>query len=92
MSAPYQLSEDELAAIRHLVPDPEPPLAHPVPLDGETVPAGPLMVCETLLDGNERRYVEECLDTNWISSAGSFVGRFEESFAAAVGCRYGIAC
>ena len=29
---------------------------------------------------------------NWISSAGPFVGRFEREFAAAVGCRHGVAC
>ena len=92
MTAPYQLGEDEPASIRRLIPDPEPPLTLPVPLDGEAVPAELLRVCETLLDGNERSYVEECFDTNWISSAGPFVGRFEEAFAAAVGCRYGIAC
>ena len=48
-------------------------------------------VNEPLLDGNERTYVLECLETNWISSEGPFVARFEEQFAAAVGRRYGIA-
>jgi perosamine synthetase len=36
------------------------------------------------LSGNERRYVLECLDSTWISSNGSFVGRFEKEFARAV--------
>jgi perosamine synthetase len=40
------------------------------------------------LDGNEKRYVNECLDTGWISSRGSFVTRFEERFAEYVGCKY----
>lgn len=44
-----------------------------------------------LLDGNERRYVLECLDTGWISSEGPFVERFEAEFAGKVGRRYGIA-
>ena len=33
------------------------------------------------LNGNEKKYVNECLDTNWISSRGSFIKRFEEKFA-----------
>ena len=44
-----------------------------------------------LLDGNERKYVLECLDTGWISSEGPFIARFEESFAAIHGRKYGIA-
>jgi perosamine synthetase len=44
-----------------------------------------------LLDGNERRYVMECLDTGWISSEGPFVRRFEESFASMIGRRAAIA-
>ena len=28
------------------------------------------------LGGNEWKYVKECLDTNWVSSAGPFVDRF----------------
>jgi perosamine synthetase len=44
-----------------------------------------------ILDGNERKYVLECLDSGWISSEGSFVPRFEEAFAAAHGRKYGIA-
>lgn len=37
------------------------------------------------LDGNERRYVDECLQSSWISSRGAFVDRFERAFAAYVG-------
>lgn len=33
------------------------------------------------LNGNEKKYVNECLDTNWISSKGDFVGKFEKQFA-----------
>jgi len=92
MIAPQELTAAELDAIRHLVPGPEPVLGVPVADNGHAVPAAPLRVCETLLDGNERRYVDECFETNRISSAGTFVTRFEEAFAAAVGCRFGIAC
>lgn len=44
-----------------------------------------------LLDGNERKYLLECIDTGWISSEGPFVSRFEDLFAARVGRRYGVA-
>jgi perosamine synthetase len=36
------------------------------------------------LSGNEKLYVNECLDTSWISSKGRFVTEFEEKFAKAV--------
>jgi perosamine synthetase len=47
-------------------------------------------VNEPLLDGNEKKYLMECIDTGWISSEGPFVKRFEEEFAARVGRKYGI--
>jgi perosamine synthetase len=48
-------------------------------------------VNEPLLDGNEKKYLLECIDSGWISSEGPFVKRFEEAFAARVGRRHGIA-
>lgn len=48
-------------------------------------------VNEPLLDGNERKYLLECIDTGWISSEGPFIRRFEEGFSARVGRRHGIA-
>lgn len=33
------------------------------------------------LGGNEKKYVNECLDTSWISSRGRFVAEFEQRFA-----------
>jgi perosamine synthetase len=45
-----------------------------------------------LLNGNEWKYVKECLDTGWISSAGSYVNQFEEQVAKFAGAKYGIAC
>lgn len=44
------------------------------------------------LDGNEWRYVKDCLDTGWISSAGSYVNKFEDGVAAFTGVKYGTAC
>jgi perosamine synthetase len=48
-------------------------------------------VNEPLLDGNEERYLAECIRTGWISSEGPFVKRLEDGFAARVGRRHGIA-
>ncbi len=43
------------------------------------------------LRGNEWVYVKECLDTNWVSSVGAFVERFEGMTAAALGARHAVA-
>lgn len=48
-------------------------------------------VNEPLLDGNEKKYLLECIDTGWISSEGPFVKQFEEKFADRVGRKHGIA-
>lgn len=40
------------------------------------------------LGGNEKKYVNECLDTSWISSRGRFVGAFEDAFAKRVGVQH----
>jgi aminotransferase in exopolysaccharide biosynthesis len=47
---------------------------------------------EPYLPGNTRRYLEECLSTNFVSSVGPFVERFEREFAAYVGAKYAVAC
>src|ERR1044072_7140913 len=54
--------------------------------DSSTVP-----LCVPKLGGNEAKYVQECLDTNWVSSAGPFVGRFEQSLAEYVGAKHAVA-
>ena len=48
-------------------------------------------VNEPLLNGNEKKYLNECIDTGWISSEGPFVAKFEQSMAAIAGRRHGIA-
>jgi len=92
------LSDEEMAPWRRLLPGSEPELLPPEDgagdggggVGGATRPILP--VCDTLLDGNELRYVAECIESNWISSAGRFVHAFEEGFAAAAGCAHGVAC
>jgi perosamine synthetase len=44
-----------------------------------------------VMRGNEARYLEECITTNWVSYVGPFVERFETAFADAVGARHAVA-
>ncbi len=48
-------------------------------------------VNEPLLTGKEREFLNECLDTGWISSEGPFVTEFEQAVAARMNRRHGIA-
>ena len=45
-----------------------------------------------LLTGNEKKYLNECIDTGWISSEGPFVSRFENGVAKYIGRKYATAC
>jgi perosamine synthetase len=47
-------------------------------------------VYSTTLDGNELRYVTDCIQSGWISSEGPYVKRFEEEFAALHGKKHAI--
>lgn len=44
-----------------------------------------------LLDGNEKKYLKECIDTGWVSSEGAFVQKLEQGTAEYIGRKYGIA-
>lgn len=46
-------------------------------------------VNEPLLNGNEKKYLNECIDTGWISSEGPFVKKLEKDFSAYTGQKYG---
>ena len=43
------------------------------------------------ISGNEMKYLKECIDSEWVSSAGSFVGQFESKISDYTGSRYAIA-
>lgn len=47
-------------------------------------------VCEPLLAGNELKYIQEAVETGWISSAGKYVKLFEEKFAEYCGAKYAV--
>ena len=48
-------------------------------------------VCVPTLDGNELKYITECIETNWISAKGEFVKRFQDGFSDFCHTDYGIA-
>ena len=48
-------------------------------------------VNEPLMGEHEAEYVMDCLKTGWISSAGKYIQRFEQDWAAYCGRRYGVA-
>ncbi len=52
----------------------------------------PIPLSVPSLQGNELKYLEECIETNWVSSAGPFVSRFEEEITKKLGARYAVAC
>lgn len=51
----------------------------------------PVPVNQPLLDGNELKYLAECIETGWISSEGPFVRRLEEGIADLTDQRHGVA-
>ena len=42
--------------------------------------------------GNEKKYLEECIDTTFVSSVGKFVDRFEEMVAEYTGAKKAVVC
>jgi len=49
-------------------------------------------VCKPWLPGKEKEYVNNAIETNWISSGGKYIEKFEESFAEFCGVKYGACC
>ena len=46
---------------------------------------------EPIFAGNEKKYVNECIDTGWVSSVGSYVNAFEAKMAEYTGVKYAVA-
>jgi perosamine synthetase len=44
-----------------------------------------------VFDGNEKRYLAECIDSNFVSSVGAKVSEFEAQIAAFTGSRFAVA-
>src|SRR3989344_4618382 len=43
------------------------------------------------LEGNELKYVTDCIKTSWISSKGGYITKFEENFSSYCGTNHGVA-
>ncbi|WP_454621626.1 DegT/DnrJ/EryC1/StrS family aminotransferase [Bradyrhizobium cenepequi] len=56
------------------------PISSPRGAPSEFIPLYRPYLC-----GKEKEYVNQCLDSSWISSRGTFVERFEAKFAALIG-------
>ncbi len=50
-----------------------------------------IFVAKPKLAGNERKYVLDCIDSNWISSSGKYISAFEEAFASFCGVKHAVA-
>ena len=50
-----------------------------------------ISIYEPELIGNERKYLLDCIDSNWISSQGSYIKEFENKLAQYHNSKYGIA-
>src|SRR4030081_2723409 len=50
----------------------------------------PVALHEPRLGARERELVLDCIDTNWVSTAGKYVSHFEQMVAAATGARHAI--
>lgn len=48
-------------------------------------------LCVPEIRGNEWQYIKDCLDTNWVSSVGAYVNRFEQGIADYVGTQHAVA-
>jgi perosamine synthetase len=90
-----RLPDDVMAELSRIIPGPEPALEvrlPRIPVVEEALTRRIIPVSDPRLDGNELRYLTQCVQSNWISSAGRFVREFEDAFAGKVGCRFGVAC
>ena len=95
MLQPYELTLEEMGDLAEIIPakDPEVKISYrPIPDFDRPSARGIIPVCEPTLGGNELKYVQQAVETNWISSAGGFIRDFEARFAAECGAHYGIAC
>ncbi|HBY99538.1 MAG TPA: aminotransferase DegT, partial [Chloroflexi bacterium] len=94
MLKPVNLEVRDLGDRAEVIPGRDPELRvrlKRIPVSEEDLSHGIIPVCEPTLNGNEIKYVLECLESNWISSAGKFIPKFEQQFAARCGCHYGVA-
>lgn len=51
-----------------------------------------ISIANPVFNGNEKKYLMECIDTGWVSANGRFVKEFEEKFAEFCGTKYALSC
>ncbi|MBP1756516.1 MAG: DegT/DnrJ/EryC1/StrS aminotransferase, partial [Firmicutes bacterium] len=51
-----------------------------------------ISIANPVFNGNEKKYINECVDTGWVSANGRFVREFENKFAEFCGCKYALSC
>ena len=47
---------------------------------------------EPELNGNELKYLKNCINTNWLTSSGKYVKLFEEKISEFTGSKYVVSC
>ena len=51
-----------------------------------------ISIANPVFNGNEKKYLMECIDTGWVSANGRFINEFEKQFAEFCGTKYAISC
>jgi len=95
MLEPADLKPEDLGDLAKVIPgrDPQLRISIPrIPVSETDLQSRVIPVCEPTLGGNEAKYVLDCIESNWISSAGKYIPRFEETFAQACDASYAVAC
>ena len=99
MLKPAELRLEDMGDLAEFIPGPDPEVQirySPIPDFDERTDQSTrrsiIPVSKPTLTGNEMKYVQQAIATNWISSAGSFIRDFEVKFAEVCGAKYGIAC
>jgi perosamine synthetase len=49
-------------------------------------------VCEPTFEGNEEKYVLDCVRSGWVSSQGKYIEEFEKKFSEFCQVKYAVAC
>jgi perosamine synthetase len=96
MLQPSRITIEDLGEdLAKVIPGKDPELAvtiKRIPVSQLDLSSQIIPVCEPTLGGREAEYLLDCVESNWISSAGKYIPQFEAKFAAECGCRYGVAC
>ena len=49
-----------------------------------------ISLSEPYILGNEKKYLNECIRSNWLSGSGNFVNLFEKNIAKYTGAKYSV--